>query len=81
MCDSLIYYPTLILDINSGGLNILIPEIFREVRYMAKKVNSGNGGAADSYDALFAALAFALLLATALLAVGGIYYSFINPVF
>jgi hypothetical protein len=48
---------------------------------MAKKVNSGNGGEADSYDALFAVLGFALLLATALLAVGGIYYSFINPVF
>ena len=48
---------------------------------MAKKVDSGNGGAADSYDALFAVLAFALLLATALLTVGGIYYSFINPVF
>jgi len=48
---------------------------------MAKKVNSGNGGAADSYDALFAVLGFALVIGTALLAVGGIYYSFINPVF
>jgi hypothetical protein len=48
---------------------------------MAKKVNSGNGGAADSYDALFAVLAFALLVGTVLLAVGGIYYNFINPVF
>ena len=48
---------------------------------MAKKVNSGNGGEADSYDALFAVLAFALLVGTVLLAVGGIYYNFINPVF
>ena len=48
---------------------------------MAKKVNSGNGETANSYDVLFAVLAFALLVGTALLAVGGIYYNFINPVF
>lgn len=48
---------------------------------MAKNVESGNGGSADSYDALFAVLAFALMLATALVAVGGIYYNFINPAF
>lgn len=48
---------------------------------MAQNGNSGNQGAGNSYDALFAVLAFALLLATALLAIGGIYYSFINPAF
>lgn len=48
---------------------------------MAKNVESGNRDSADSYDALFAVLAFALLLATVLLAVGGIYYNFINPAF
>jgi len=48
---------------------------------MTKNINSGDGGAADSYDALFAVLAFALLLATTLLAVGGIYYSVIHPAF
>lgn len=35
----------------------------------------------NSYPALFALVAFAILGATALLAIGGIYYSFINPSF
>lgn len=35
----------------------------------------------NSYEALFALVAFAILGATALLAIGGIYYSFINPSF
>ena len=35
----------------------------------------------NSYQGLFVLLAFALLGATALLAIGGIYYSFINPSF
>ena len=48
---------------------------------MAKNIDSGNRGASESYDAVFAVLAFALLLATALLTVGGIYYNFINPAF
>ncbi|MEW6145065.1 MAG: hypothetical protein AB1598_08630 [Thermodesulfobacteriota bacterium] len=48
---------------------------------MAQNGNTGSEGAGKTYDALFAVLAFALLLGTALLAVGGIYYSFINPAF
>ncbi|MGH7850196.1 MAG: hypothetical protein ACREOP_07860 [Thermodesulfobacteriota bacterium] len=48
---------------------------------MAQNGNTGNPGAGDSYDAIFAVLAFALLLATTLLAVGGVYYSFIHPAF
>jgi len=35
----------------------------------------------NSYQGLFALVAFAILGATALLAIGGIYYSFINPSF
>jgi hypothetical protein len=46
---------------------------------MAEKGNTENQG--NSYDAIFALLAFALILGTALLAIGGIYYNFINPVF
>ena len=46
---------------------------------MAKNVDSGNGS--ESYSALFALLAFGLLAATALVAIGGIYYNFINPSF
>ncbi|HVY54549.1 MAG TPA: hypothetical protein VHC46_02235 [Thermodesulfobacteriota bacterium] len=48
---------------------------------MAKNDNSVSGSRDESYSALFALLAFALLAATALLAVGGIYYNFINPSF
>jgi hypothetical protein len=48
---------------------------------MAQNGNTGKEGTGNTYDALFAVLAFALLLATALLAVGGIYYNFINPAF
>lgn len=35
----------------------------------------------NSYRGLFALVAFAVLGATVLLAIGGIYYSFINPSF
>jgi hypothetical protein len=52
-----------------------------EAKIMAQNGNNGRGGTGNTYDALFAVLAFALLLGTALLAVGGIYYSFINPSF
>jgi hypothetical protein len=76
-----IWYLTLLLDINSGGLNIFIPYIEREVNVMAQNVYTGNPGAGNSYDAIFAVLAFAVLLATALLAIGGVYYSFIHPAF
>jgi hypothetical protein len=48
---------------------------------MAQNGNTGNPGAGNSYDAIFAVLAFAVLLATVLLAVGGVYYSFIRPSF
>lgn len=48
---------------------------------MTQNGNTGREGAGNSYDALFAVLAFALLLGTVLLAVGGIYYNFINPAF
>ncbi len=34
-----------------------------------------------SYEGIFAILAFGILLATVLLAIGGIYYTFINPSF
>jgi hypothetical protein len=43
--------------------------------------NTGSEGPGNTYGALFAVLAFALLLATALMAVGGVYYNFINPAF
>ncbi|GEM_PF-1318955 len=79
--DSFIFYLTLFLDINSEGLNIFIPCIVREAEFMTKNGNTGKEGAGNSYNALFAVLAFAVLLATALLTVGGIYYSFINPAF
>jgi len=46
---------------------------------MAEKGNTENQR--DSYDVIFALLAFALILGTALLAIGGIYYNFINPAF
>lgn len=48
---------------------------------MAQNVDTGNRGAGNSYDAIFAVLAFAVLLATVLLAIGGVYYSFIHPAF
>ena len=35
----------------------------------------------NTYPALFALVAFAILGATVLLAIGGIYFSFINPSF
>jgi len=35
----------------------------------------------NSYEGLFVLLAFAILGATVLLAIGGIYFSFINPSF
>ena len=35
----------------------------------------------NSYPALFALLAFGIMAATVLLAIGGIYFSFINPSF
>jgi len=48
---------------------------------MAQNGNTGREGEGNSYDAIFAVLAFVLLLATAFLAVGGVYYNFINPAF
>jgi hypothetical protein len=48
---------------------------------MTQNGNTGREGAGNTYDTLFAVLACALLLGTVLLAVGGIYYSFIDPVF
>lgn len=48
---------------------------------MAQNGNTGRDNTGSSYDAIFTVLAFALLLATALLALGGIYYNFINPAF
>ncbi|MFI5322597.1 MAG: hypothetical protein ACHQ6U_03490 [Thermodesulfobacteriota bacterium] len=46
---------------------------------MPQKGNADNQ--ANSYDAIFALLAFVLILATVLLTIGGIYYNFINPSF
>lgn len=77
----MIYYLTVLLDINSGGLNILIPNTEREVKAMAHNGNTGRDSAGSSYEAIFTVFAFALLLATVLLALGGIYYTFINPAF
>lgn len=42
---------------------------------------SENTNNPNSYPALFAIAAFAILGATVLLAIGGIYFSFINPSF
>ena len=36
---------------------------------------------ADSYEGIFTILSIAILLATLLVAVGGVYYTFINPTF
>ena len=43
--------------------------------------NASDKNVPESYSGLFAILAFLILLATALLAIGGIYSSFINPTF
>ncbi|MCH7517663.1 MAG: hypothetical protein IH964_01370 [Candidatus Dadabacteria bacterium] len=43
--------------------------------------NTVNQKKSNSYEGLFALLAFAILGATILLAIGGIYSSFINPTF
>lgn len=40
-----------------------------------------NNGAPESYGGIFAILAFLILAATILLAIGGVYYNFINPAF
>ena len=63
------------LDINFSELNIIIPILISEVGAMSEN-NKPN-----SYPALFAVVAFAILGATVLLAIGGIYFSFINPSF
>jgi len=56
-------------------LNIIIPILISEVGEMSEN-NKPN-----SYQGLFALVAFAIMGATILLAIGGIYYSFINPSF
>jgi len=56
-------------------LNIIIPILINEVGEMSEN-NKPN-----SYKGLFALVAFAIMGATILLAIGGIYYSFINPSF
>jgi len=43
--------------------------------------NTANQKKPNSYEVIFAIVAFALLGATVLLAIGGIYSSFINPTF
>lgn len=40
-----------------------------------------NNSAPGTYDGIFAILAFLILAATVLVAIGGIYYNFINPAF
>jgi len=40
-----------------------------------------NNNPPDTYDGIFAILAFLILAATVLVAIGGIYYNFINPAF
>ncbi len=44
-------------------------------------MSEGNAKKSNSYEVLFVLLAFGILAATVLLAIGGIYYSFINPSF
>ena len=56
-------------------LNIIIPILINEVGEMSEN-NKPN-----SYQGLFALAALAIMGATILLAIGGIYYSFINPSF
>jgi hypothetical protein len=48
---------------------------------MTDKNAADTKNAPESYGPLFGILAFLILLATALLAVGGVYFSFINPSF
>ena len=43
--------------------------------------NTANQKKPNSYEVIFAIVAFAILGATILLAIGGIYSSFINPTF
>lgn len=43
--------------------------------------NTANQKKPNSYEGIFAIVAFAILGATILLALGGIYSSFINPTF
>jgi len=40
-----------------------------------------NNNSPDTYDGIFAILAFLILAATVLVAIGGVYYNFINPAF
>ena len=46
---------------------------------MAENTDENNG--TNSYEGIFALFAFLILAATILVAIGGIYYSFINPSF
>lgn len=48
---------------------------------MAEDTNVENNGSPNSYEGIFAVTAFLILAATILIAIGGIYYSFINPAF
>ena len=48
---------------------------------MAENDTTGNASKDESYSILFALLSFGLLAATALVAIGGIYFNFINPSF
>lgn len=48
---------------------------------MVEKTNIENNESPNSYEGIFAVLAFLILAATILIAIGGIYYSFINPAF
>jgi len=43
--------------------------------------NASDQNMPESYSGLFGILAFLILLATVLIAVGGVYYSFIDPSF
>lgn len=53
---------------------IYLSKLIKEVGAMSEKKS-------NSYPGLFALLAFGILAATVLLAIGGIYFSFINPSF
>ena len=46
-----------------------------------KEVGDMSEKKSNTYPALFALLAFGIMTATVLLAIGGIYFSFINPSF
>lgn len=48
---------------------------------MADNTNVENNENPNSYEGVFAVVTFLIVAATILVAIGGIYYNFINPAF